>query len=169
MAAESASIALEHSCRKDPAGSAALNALDSALTGERRIRDDRLHGICSYQFNADLDARGFSVRGTYPELFWSRDRTPYFSIDTGGGMLRPTFDGWSLIPDGYRVTIDSFIPEGDILAPGVTAADPAIREGDEVLVSGPLAVATGRAAMNGNEMVQSGRGVAVRVRKVKRV
>ena len=169
MAAEACGISLEYSCREDPAGNAALNRLDSALAGERRVRDDRLHGICSYQFGADIDARGFSVRGTYPALFYSRDRTPYFSIDTAGGMLRPTFDGWSLIPEGYRVAIDDFVPEGDILAPGVAAADPAIREGDEVLVAGPRAVATGRAAMPGDEMVRSQHGVAVRVRKVKRV
>ncbi len=169
MAAETAGITLEYSCRENPAGSAALNNLDNALAGERRVRDDRLHGICSYQFGIDLDTRGFSVRGTFPELFYSRNREQFFSLDTAGGMLRPTFEGWALIPAGYRVTIDSFVPEGDILAPGVTGADPAIREGDEVLVSGPRAVATGKAAMSGDEMVQSGRGVAVRVRKVKKV
>jgi len=169
LAAESAGISLEYSCRENPAGGDALNNLDNALAGERRIRDDRLHGICSYQFNMDLDARGFSVRGTFPELYYSRNRVPCFSIDTAGGMLRPTFDGWSLITEGYRVTIDDFVPEGDVLAPGVTGADPEIRDGDEVLVTGPRAVATGRASMSGDEMVRSGHGVAVRVRKVKRV
>jgi archaeosine synthase len=168
-AAEACGITLEYSCKGNPAGSDALNALNNALAGERRVRDDRLHGICSYQFGRDLDLKGFSVRGTFPELFYTRDRVPYFSIDTAGGMIRPTFDGWSLIPDGYRVAIDSFVPEGDILAPGVTGADPEIREGDEVLVTGPLAIATGRAAMSGSEMLRSGHGVAVRVRKVKRV
>lgn len=169
MAAESANVTLEYSCRENPVGSDALNNLDNALAGERCVRDDRLHGICSYQFNTNLDSRGFSVRGTYPEIFYSRDRVSCFSIDTSGGMLRPTFNGWSLIPEGYRVTIDDFIPEGDILAPGVTGADPSIRDGDEVLVIGPRAIATGRAAMSGDEMVRSARGVAVRVRKVKRI
>ncbi|HPD74729.1 MAG TPA: archaeosine synthase subunit alpha [Methanoregulaceae archaeon] len=169
MAAESAGITPEYSCREDPASGAALNNLDNALAGERRVRDDRLHGICSYQFNVDLDPRPFSVRGTFPELFYSRNRVPCFSLDTAGGMLRPTFDGWSLIPEGYRITIDDFIPEGDILAPGVTGADTSIRDGDEVLVTGPRAIATGRAAMSGDEMVRSGHGVAVRVRKVKRI
>lgn len=169
MAAEACGITLECSCRENPAGSDALNALDNALAGERRIRDDRLNGIASYQFGRDLALKGFSVRGTYPELFYSKDRTPYFSIDTAGGMLRPTFEGWRCIPDIYRVTIDDFVPEGDILSPGVTGADPAIREGDEVLVTGPRATATGRAAMNGQAMVAAGHGIAVRVRKVKRV
>lgn len=169
MAAGAAAVTLEYSCHDDPAGSEALAQLDAALAGERRIRDDRLRGICSYQFNQNMDTKGFSVRGTFPELFYSRDKTPFFSIDTAGGMLRPTFDGWSLIPRGYRIAIDDFVPEGDILVPGVVGADPAIREGDEVLVVGRRAVATGRAAMSADEMGRSARGVAVRVRKVKKL
>lgn len=169
MAAADAGITLEYTCHSNPTGSEALAQLERALAGERRIRDDRLHGICSYQFGLDIDIRGFSVRGTFPELFYTKDRAPFFSIDMAGGMLRPTFDGWSLIGIGYRVTIDDFIPEGDILSPGILGADPAIREGDEVLVTGSRAIATGRAAMSAGEMVRSERGVAVRVRKVKRV
>jgi archaeosine synthase len=59
-----------------------------------------------------------------------------FSIDTVSGLLRPTFDGWNLIPERYRILIDDFIPEGDVLIPGVISADPEIRDGDEVLVTG---------------------------------
>jgi archaeosine synthase len=169
MAAAEAGVTLEYSCHEDPAGNGALARLDAALAGERRIRDDRLHGICSYQFGMNIDTKGFSVRGTFPEIFYTKEKNPYFSIDTVGGMLRPTFDGWSLIPTGYRVTIDDFVPEGDILVPGVSGADPSIREGDEVLVTGPSAVATGRAAMSADEMGRSERGVAVRVRKVKKL
>jgi archaeosine synthase len=84
-------------------------------------------------------------------------------------MLRPTIDGWKSIPDGYRVYIDNFIPEGDILTPGVVSADLAIRDGDEVLVVGARALGTGRAAMPADEMRRSHRGVAVRVRKIKRL
>ncbi len=49
----------------------------------------------------------------------------------------------NLIPEGYRVHIDDFIPEGDVLIPGVVSADSGIREGDEVLVVGARARATG--------------------------
>jgi len=55
-----------------------------------------------------------------------------------------------------------------VLVPGVVDADPEIREGDEVLVVGKMALATGRAAMTAAEMKRSKRGVAVRVRKVKK-
>ena len=58
------------------------------------------------------------------------------------------------------------MPQGDVLAPGVLDADPRIRPGDEVLVVGPSAYATGRAAMSAGEMRRSTRGVAVRRRKV---
>jgi archaeosine synthase len=169
MAAEQCGINLEYSCTEHPAGNTALNALDAALAGERKIKDDRLHGMISYQFNCDVDTRGITVRGHFPEVFYSRNNVQLFSIDTGTGMLRPTLDGWKIIPEGYRVLIDDFIPEGDILTPGVVSADPAIRDGDEVLVVGARALGTGRAAMPADEMLRSRRGVAVHVRKIKRV
>jgi archaeosine synthase len=169
MAAEECGITLEISCEEHPAGDAALNRLDAMLAGERRIRDDRQHGMLSYQFGCDVDTKGSNLRGHFPEIFYSRNNVQTFSIDTGTGLLRPTFDGWKMIPEGYRVFIDDFIPEGDVLAPGVVRADPGIREGDEVLVVGPRALATGRAAMPSEEMGITKRGVAVRVRKIKRL
>ena len=169
MAAEQCGITLEYSCTEHPAGTIALNALDAALAGERKGKDDRLHGMISYQFNSDVDTKGTTLRGHFPEVFYSRNNVQLFSIDTGTGMLRPTLDGWKIIPDGYQVHIDDFIPEGDILTPGVVSADPAIRDGDEVLVVGARALGTGRAALPADEMQRSRRGVAVHVRKIKRV
>jgi len=67
------------------------------------------------------------------------------------------------------VYIDDFIPEGDVLVPGVIKVDPGIRESDEVLVVGVRAYATGRAALSSEDIPRSGRGVAVRVRKIKRL
>jgi archaeosine synthase len=169
QAAEAAGITLECTCEERPTSDTALNALDNALAGERRIKDDRLHGMASYQFNCDLDTKGTTLRGRFPEVFYLRNNLQLFSIDTGTGMLRPTIDGWNLMPDLYRVYIDDFIPEGDVLTPGVMRADPEIRDGDEVLVVGARALATGRAAMPSDEMLRSKRGVAVRVRKIKRL
>jgi archaeosine synthase len=125
--------------------------------------------MASWQFNCDLDTKGTTVRGHFPEVFYSRNNVQIFSIDTATGLLRPTFDGWNLVPEGYRVQIADFIPEGDVLVPGVVDADPAIREGDEVLVVGPKAWATGKAAMSAAEIMRSKRGVAVRVRKIKKL
>jgi archaeosine synthase alpha-subunit len=169
MAAAQCGITLENSCTGNPIGNTALNALDAALAGERKVKDDRLHGMISYQFNCDIDTRGTTVRGHFPEVFYSRNNVQLFSIDTGTGILRPTLNGWKIIPEGYRVHIDDFIPEGDILTPGVVSADPAIRDGDEVLVVGARVLGTGRAALPADDMQRSHRGVAVHVRKIKRI
>ncbi|PKL64117.1 MAG: pseudouridine synthase [Methanomicrobiales archaeon HGW-Methanomicrobiales-3] len=169
MAAAACGITLEYSCTEHPTGTAELNALDAALAGERKVKDDRLHGMISYQFGADVDTRGVTLRGHYPEIYYSKGKAQIFSIDTTTGLLRPTFDGWAMIPEGYRVHIDDFIPEGDVLIPGVTRADPEIRDGDEVLVVGSKAMATGKAALPATDMARSRRGVAVRVRKIKKL
>lgn len=166
-AAESAGIELEHTCMDRPTAPASLQALSGALAGEAHKRHDTVGGVVSWQFGArirtdDLQIRG---RGPYKKIF--RGKTQIFSIDPDTGLLRPTLEGWREIP-GYRVTIDDFVPHGDVLAPGVVGADPSIRPGDEVLVTGPSTVATGRAMMGADEMVRSKRGVAVRVRKVVR-
>jgi archaeosine synthase len=168
MAAETCGITLEYSCRDHPTSDTALSQLSHALDCERKVKDDRLHGMLSYQFGGDVDTKGMLFRGHFPEIFYTRNNQQLFSIDTGNGLLRPTFEGWDLIPEGYRVTIGDFVPEGDVLVPGVVDADPEIREGDEVLVVGKMALATGRAAMTAAEMKRSKRGVAVRVRKVKK-
>ena len=168
MAAETCGITLEYSCRDHPTSDTALSQLSHALDCERKVKDDRLHGMLSYQFGCDVDTKGMLFRGHFPEIFYTRNNQQLFSIDTGNGLLRPTFEGWDLIPEGYRVTIGDFVPEGDVLVPGVVDADPEIREGDEVLVVGKMALATGRAAMTAAEMKRSKRGVAVRVRKVKK-
>ena len=67
------------------------------------------------------------------------------------------------------VTIDNFVPQGRVLAPGVVSAPETIRSGDEVLVQGPLAFAVGRAIMSGPEMQQSSRGVAIDIRHVQKL
>jgi len=149
-----------------PASDRALARLSETLEGERAIRHDIVRGTLSFQFGVEVDTRAMSIRWKHPDLLVRKGKDPLFSLDPGTGLLRPTFEGWKFIPEGYRVTIDNFPVRGDILAPGVASADPRIREGDEVLVEGPQALATGRAAMPAFEMEGSSRGVAVRVRKV---
>lgn len=168
QAAEMAGIVPEHTGHGRPTGSAALTALAGALGGEKRVRNDIVRGVASWQFGVKIETRGLLVRGRYPRLSVTRDRVPLFSVDPGTGLLRPTFQGWEMLGERYIVRIDDFMPEGDILAPGITGVDPAIREGDEVFVRGRLATATGRAAMGASEMERSSHGVAVRVRKVKK-
>jgi archaeosine synthase len=166
--AEIAGIELEYTCPgRRPTDGPSLSALDTALEGCRRVKQDLIRGICSWQFGTVPDNAGLEARGRYPAVKFSRNRTQMFSLDTGTGLIRPTFEGWKLLGEGYRVQISDFVPQGDILAPGIVSADPAIREGDEVLVVGPRVLGTGRAAMGAHEMTRSKRGVAVRVRKIK--
>lgn len=168
MAADKAGIDLEVTCTRHPLSPESLAGLDEALSGERKVFHDIVRGTASWQFGCTIDTSGLRLRGRYPRLMAVADRRPYFSFDTETGLLRPTLDGWTLVPGVYRVTIADFVPKGDILAPGVTGADPMIRPGDEVLVEGPGVRATGRAMMSADEMLASKRGVAVRVRKIKR-
>ena len=166
LAAARAGIMMEESGDPRPVSGSALRNLSSLLDGERPVRQDPVRGTLSWQFGIPVDTQGMSVRWKPPHLMVRRGKEPLFSLDPGTGFLRPTFQGWKYLPGVYRVRIDDFVPQGDILAPGVLSVDPAVREGDEVLVEGPHALATGRAAMGAAEMQSSSRGVAVRVRKV---
>ncbi|HVP24618.1 MAG TPA: archaeosine synthase subunit alpha [Methanomicrobiales archaeon] len=167
MAAETCGIPLEITAGGHPTDPGSLATLDAALDGERRRPVDMVRSVLAWQFGAGVDTRGMRPRGRIPRERVERDGKILFTIDAWTGLLRPTFEGWDLIPVGYRVEIDAFTPKGDILAPGVTSADAGIREGDEVLVLGQGLFATGRAAMGGPEMLRSRHGVAVKVRKLK--
>ena len=169
MAAEACGIDLEVTCQGHPTAPGSLRALNAALEGERRIQTDTIRGTVSWQFGTEINSKGLQIRGRSMQMAVLRGKQQVFSIDAGTGLFRPTFEGWDLIPEGYRVRIDSFVPQGDVLAPGITDCDPRIREGDEVLVEGPLAIATGKALMGADEMLRSKRGVAVRVRKTKKI
>jgi len=169
-AADQAGFEIEFTCDSDRlTDPASLQALHEALDGERKVKSHLVRGMISFQFGYDLKAPNLEVKGSYPEQVVKRGRTLLFSTVPSHGLIRPTFEGWSLIETGYRVYIDDFVPQGDILAPGVIDADPVIRPGDEVLVIGDKAMATGRAVMGADEMIRSSRGIAVRVRKVKKL
>jgi uncharacterized protein with predicted RNA binding PUA domain len=78
----------------------------------------------------------------------------------------------ALAPPAYRVAINpevaEFVKAGkNAFARHVMAADPAIRAGDEVLVTGENdeLLATGSAMMSGEEMLAFNYGVAVKVRQ----
>jgi archaeosine synthase len=65
----------------------------------------------------------------------------------------------------YTVDIDDFIPHGTVFSVGVHHADKGIREGDEVVIChGDDVRAVGVALTDGEEMQESTRGKAVRVR-----
>ncbi|MBC2763600.1 MAG: phosphoadenosine phosphosulfate reductase, partial [ANME-2 cluster archaeon] len=99
-----------------------------------------------------------------------------FDVESGKWVLLPRMEGAARIftkMEGRSnwVVIDEsavpFIEKGaSTLAPGVIDADPGIIPGAEVIVVSPdgIPVSAGRAKMNGREMVEATRGVAVKTR-----
>ncbi|MBQ4596931.1 MAG: DUF5591 domain-containing protein [Methanocorpusculum sp.] len=168
-AAKRAGVTLEITCNDDrPLSQESLRALNAALEGCRKVKNDFIHGTMLFQFGEDVDTKGLVVKGRYPQVKALLKKTQLFTTDPATGLIRPTHEGWSRIK-GYRVKIsEGFIPQGDVLAPGVADCDPRIREGDEVLVEGDGYLATGKAAMGAQEMLSSKRGVAVKVRKTRK-
>ncbi len=166
MGAEIAGIELETSCTGHCTSAASLNALEAMLDGEPAAGEEHtVTGMISWQFGVKVELQALLRRKGWETGVW-RGETKLFSLAEETGLLAPTFEGWKLLGDVYRVTIDDYVPQGDVLAPGILDADEEIREGDEVLVVGPSAIATGRAAMGAAEMKRSRRGVAIRLRKV---
>lgn len=168
-AARRAGVTLEVTCNDDrPLSQESLRALNAALEGSRKGKNDFVRGTLLWQFGCEVSTKGLVVKGRYPMVKVLQKKTQMFTTDPETGLLRPTHEGWQYL-SGYRVKIsEGFVPQGDILVPGVAECDPRIREGDEVLVEGDGYVATGKAAMGAEEMRRSKRGVAVRVRKTRK-
>jgi archaeosine synthase len=180
---------VEFTVADHPTTDESLANLAAALEGEaaygkRERQRNTVRALADYQFGADAgdDLFGeFTVTSRYPKLQVRADEPPTAGDDQNAapqlatmvpnyGTLSFTLRGarrWleSDVPT-KRVEIDSFVPHGSVLAPGVVDADSAIREGDEVVVEGPKAFAVGRAQTHGDAMVESTRGEACSVRHV---
>ena len=111
------------------------------------------------------------VKGRFPKYQLFAGKKQLATLIPQYGMLALSPEGAELVLKSgrYVVKIDEFVPRGSILAPGVLEADTGIRPNDEVIVLGKKALCVGRAAMSGREMTESGRGVAVDVRHVKKL
>ena len=172
-------VPFEFTVTDHPTTSASLSNLSDALAGElkyskRERQHNTVRAIADYQFGAGAGD------DLFPDLR-TTSRHPKLQVRDGEGtqlaaqvpqygVLAFTLEGarrWagSDAPT-KRVDIDSFVPHGSVLAPGVVDASADIRVGDEVVVEGPAAFGVGRAEMSGPEMRNSTRGVAVQVRHV---
>jgi archaeosine synthase len=122
-----------------------------------------------YQFGEDGSALldGCTVVGKYPYLKFLRGNSQLGMLTPERGMLSLTMEGGAVLMEKgvHTVHMGDFDLSGNLFAVGVTAADDRIRTGDEVAIvrNGELE-GVGVAAMSGEEMVQSRRGEAVRVR-----
>ena len=175
--ASSLELDIEYTVEDHPTTGASLQALSDALEGELkysrpRRRSNTIRAIADYQFGEHAGDELFGAIEI--EAPWPKHRV----LDEAGtllatmvpeyGVLALTLAGAKLWDESdvytRRVRIDDFVPHGDVLAPGIIDADDDIRVGDEVIVDGPSAYAIGRATMNGREMRESTRGVAVDIR-----
>ncbi|WP_122089030.1 archaeosine synthase subunit alpha [Halalkalicoccus subterraneus] len=152
-----------------------MRTLDGELKyGKRERQHNTVKAIADYQFGEGAGEELFpdlSIQSRYPKFrAHTTEGEQLAAMVPQYGTLALTLAGarrWldSDVPT-KRVEIDGFVPHGNVLAPGILDADPAIRTGDEVVVEGPKAFAVGRAEMFGREMTESTRGVAVDVRHV---
>jgi archaeosine synthase len=83
------------------------------------------------------------------------------------GLISLTLEGAKILAEenAYCVEIEDFVPKGDVFAVGVINATPEIRIGDDVAVVCKNELrAVGVAGMSAEEIVESDRGVAVKIR-----
>ena len=171
----------EYTVADHPTTDESLAALSEALEGveayQKRTREHRIvRAMADYQLGEGAGAELFpsdeiQTTSRYPKLQVRDDdgeqlatMVPQYgvlSFTTAGARKWAESDAPSKV-----VEIDEFVPHGSVLAPGVVDADESIRTGDEVIVSGPKAFGVGRAAMFGEEMQESTRGIAVETRHV---
>lgn len=166
---------------KHSAHSSSLEAMLAALTeavkgspkvGGRLAQAERLASLCRFQFGDGGDAltAGCDVRRFGPELRFilpDRQHTQVGMLAPERGLVSITLAGGGRLAGrtDYEVEIDDFMPSGTVFAPGVLKAGRSIRPGDEVVIvhKGRLR-GVGVAVMGGQEMSESDRGAAVKVR-----
>jgi archaeosine synthase len=110
---------------------------------------------------------GCEVSGSYPYSRFMMGRTQMGMLTPDRGMISLTIDGAERIATSgkFLVHMKDFEMTGNLFAVGVESADPDIRIGDEAIVMRKGKVeAVGVATMNGEEMADSAKGEAVRIR-----
>jgi archaeosine synthase len=169
-------ISAEHTADGSPTSDGSLYALTKALSGLasgtmdwRNRSSEEIESMARFQFGLAAGGlfSGCSMSGRYPNVKAMRSGRQVASISQSNGMLVPTLEGAALLAEAgaHVVAMSDFELTGNLFAVGVESASPEIRVGDEVAVvrSGAL-VASGTARMSADEMVQSDRGEAVRIR-----
>lgn len=151
---------------------------DIAMHQQRKLMD--LQGMLSHQVGpgaAEALVDGAKAHGKVPFVKLVKDGTQLGMTTIDRGMVSFTIEGADIVAahETKRVFIEDFWPRktGSLFAVGVTHADGDVREGDDVSVcfQGPDGVevrACGTAQMNGVEMADMKRGVAVTLRHVRK-
>jgi len=167
-------------CKDNPTSKDSLNSLSTSLKkivqkyNKIKIQNrlsENMQSLSSYQFGnttAKKLLKDCKIRGKYPyqKIMYSNQQLGMLTKERG--LISLTADGAQRIADSetYWVEIhDDFTLKGSVFAPGVKNADNIIRIGDEVVVlKNKKLCAVGVAQMNGNEMIETTHGEAVKIR-----
>ncbi|MDI6887747.1 MAG: hypothetical protein QMC98_03800, partial [Candidatus Thermoplasmatota archaeon] len=131
--------------------------------------DNMLTRAC-FQFGkpvGDKLVANCKILGKYPNLKLIKGDEQIGILTGERGLISLTLEGAKILADenSYLVKIDDFVPKGNIFAGGVIDATPEIRIGDDVAAVFKNELrAVGVATMSAKEMVESNRGIAVKVR-----
>ncbi|WP_290595979.1 MULTISPECIES: archaeosine synthase subunit alpha [unclassified Archaeoglobus] len=118
-----------------------------------------------YQF--DIEYRNCRYSGKYPEIEMLKGKERVARVDVRYGMLDIYEKIARILLDKgiYTVKIADFDFTNTIFAAGVLEADENIRPNDVVVFTSNSILGVGIAAMSGGEMVESEKGIAVRVKR----
>jgi len=137
---------------------------------QMRMKED-INCFASYQFGRktakDL-LKNCTIKGKYPYQKIMHNNTQLGMITRERGLISLTIQGAEKLIDSkkYWVEIyDDFKLKGSVFAPGVKNTDENIRVGDEVIVLQKRKLqGVGVALMNGEEMKESQKGEALKIR-----
>ncbi len=137
------------------------------VTNQVRAKEE-IFCLAQYQFGEKDTVellKNCIIKGKYPYRKIFEDGTQLGMITQERGLISLTLEGAKKI-NNYNVEIyDDFELKGSVFSPGIKNADEQIRIGDEVRVNiKKKIVAIGVAQMNGEEMIESTHGEAVKVR-----
>ncbi len=170
----------QRTCVDSPTSVESLTALSSTLREltqcyspvkmQRRVIEN-ITSLACFQFGSTLGKllmKECFIRGKYPYLKIMDHETQLGMITEERGLVSLTMDGAERLrgTEHYWVDIsDDFALKGSVFAPGIKDADSMIRIGDEVLVKkNDQICGVGVALMNGDEMIESTHGEAVKIR-----
>ncbi len=135
----------------------------------KKIAVENMMNRAVFQFGnsgADL-VKDSMIKGRYPNLRIVKNNKQVGMLVGDRGMISLTIEGGKILikKKKYFVEIDDFKLKGDVFAVGVNDADSDIRIGDDVIiVHKNVLKGVGVAVMSPEEMIESKRGVAVKVR-----
>jgi archaeosine synthase len=167
-------------CEDNPTSSSSLQNLKNVLSelvepyeradSQRVLRED-ITSFARFQFGnaGEPLVRDAVIKGKYPNLRIFKDKKQVGMLVGDRGMISLTLEGGKILAeqDAYWVKIHDFIPKGNIFAVGVKDADEDIRIGDDaVVLRDDELVGVGVAVMSPEEMIETDRGEAVRIRHI---